>query len=119
MRIQAITNLRNYNNYQVKPCNIAKYSTLPMAVDTFTPSVGFKGIREAQKAIENDDAEALKREIENGLDVNRVLDTDDKDPLIEYAGCKGSINCFRELRKHDVNMYAEDRSGNFCFSMAC
>jgi len=122
MLIQQITNLNNYNKYQVKPCNIGKFfSTAPLACDVFTPSVSFKGIKEFREALKNDDAEALRHEIEvNGVDVNTRMNDEHNTPAIGYAGKYNLINCFRELRKHpELDMYAENDEGAFCFMSAC
>jgi len=121
MQVQSITNFIKYNNYQTKPCNIAKgFSTAPLAWDAFTPSVSFKGIKEFREALENDDAEALRHEIEvNGVDVNTRIG-EYNTPAIVYTGLTNKINCFRELRRHpELDMYAENNVGAFCFMSAC
>jgi len=121
MLIQQITNLNNYNKYQAKPHKAEVRYTAPLACDTFTPSVSFKGIKEFREALKNDDAEALRHEIEvNGVDVNTRMGDEYNTPAIVYVSRYDRINCFRELRRHpELDMYAEDKKGWFCFLTAC
>ena len=121
MQIQQITNLNNYNKYQAKPHKAEVRYTAPLACDTFTPSVSFKGIKEFREALKNDDAEALRHEIEvNGVDVNTRMGDEYNTPAIMYVSRPDRINCFRELRRHpELDMYAEDNKGLFCFMSAC
>ena len=122
MQVQSVTNFIKYNNYQTKNCNMAKsFNIAPLACDAFTPSVSFKGIKEFREALKNDDAEALRHEIEvNGVDVNTGMGDEYNTPAILYVGRYDRINCFRELRRHpELDMYAEDDDGAFCFMSAC
>ena len=87
------------------------YNTNPLACDTFTPSVSFKAA--IHDYAEDNDLEGVKRELENGVDVNLVTNNDRKDSALFKAACEGHTEIVKELLNHpDINVNYKNNSSS-------